>query len=237
MAVAQTPCKGVPIKIAVLDTGFGFKGLGHSARLCKYGHKDFSNASIFDSSYDTVVPVPKDTHGHGTNVAGVIDSYASKSNTNYCLVIIKYWSYSQTNEENLRASIKAYEYASNIGANFVNYSGGGPFFNEKEYKAVEKYLDRGGTFIAAAGNENSDIDDLDAAYYPAKYDNRIIIVGNMSKNGVRSSKSNYGNSVNLWEIGENVEAYGIVLTGTSQSAAVATGKIVSESHNKCDIGS
>ncbi len=35
-------CVRDPIKVAVIDSGFGFKGLGKDAKLCKYGHKDFS---------------------------------------------------------------------------------------------------------------------------------------------------------------------------------------------------
>lgn len=65
------------------------------------------------------------------------------------------------------------------------------------------------------------------------YDKRIVVVGNKDSFGTRIKSSNYGKLVNRWEIGENQEAYGITLTGTSQATAVATGKLIGENKNKC----
>ena len=105
-----------------------------------------------------------------------------------------------------------------------------------EKAAVKRFLDHSGKIIAAAGNEHASLELAENAYFPALYDKRIIVVGNNTKDGVRSNSSNYGEPVTRWEVGEDVEAYGIVMTGTSQATAVATGKIISESDNKCDIG-
>jgi Subtilase family len=229
-------CNKAPIRIAVIDTGFGYHDAGHDARLCQYGHKDFSNERQFTKNYVTKDIVPVDTHGHGTNIAGIIDGYAKAAHVNYCLVIIKYYSDSQTGSQNLRATIRAVNYAANIKADFINYSGGGPETNMFERAAVKRFLNQGGKFIAAAGNENEDLNNPENAYYPAMYDKRIIVVANQGKDGVKSKTSNYGDVVTRWEIGEDVTAYGITMTGTSQATAVATGKIVSESQNKCDIG-
>lgn len=223
-------CGKAPIKIAVIDSGFGFEGKGHTAKLCKFGHKDFSNEAQMSVSYDTKVPVPSDIMSHGTNIVGIIDSILKKSKVDYCIVVIKYYSEKQTGSENLQANIKAIDYAANLKVDYINFSGGGVEFSGGEYKAVKKFLDQGGQLIAAAGNENSNLDT--SSYYPAKYDERIIVVGNHTADGVRSYSSNYGSVVKRWEVGENVKAYGIILTGTSQATATATGKIVSES--KCD---
>lgn len=171
-----------------------------------------------------------DTHGHGTNIVGIIDGYVSKSKVDYCIVVVKYYSSKQSGNENLEASVKALNYAANLKVDYINYSGGGVEFSGEEYKSVKRFLDQGGRFIAAAGNENSNLDL--SSYYPAMYDSRIIIVGNLTAHGVRSVLSNYGSVVKRWEVGEDIEAYRIVLSGTSQATAVATGKIVSES--KCD---
>lgn len=229
-------CGKTPIKIAVIDTGFGFNDVGHEARLCQYGHKDFTIDRQFTKNYATHTPVPLDVHGHGTNIAGIIDGYAKKNHINYCIVVIKYYSENQSGDRNLAASINAFTYAANLKVDYVNYSGGGPTVNVLERFEVRRILNYGGKFIAAAGNENADLNKSENAYYPAMYDKRIIVVGNTDKDGVRSKSSNYGNVVKRWEVGEQVTAYGITMTGTSQATAVATGKIVSESDNKCDIG-
>jgi len=224
-------CRKSPIKIAVIDSGFGYFGKGHKAHLCKYGHKDFSSDTAFYEAYNTEVRVPLDIHGHGTNIAGIIDNYAKESGVNYCIVVIKYFSINHTGQQNLDASIASIRYATNIKVDYINYSGGGVDFSIAEAQAVKRFLDNGGRLIAAAGNENSNLDM--SSFYPAMYDKRIIVVGNHTAHGVRSYLSNYGSPVKRWEVGENVNAYGITLTGTSQATAVATGKIVSES--KCDI--
>jgi hypothetical protein len=68
------------------------------------------------------------------------------------------------------------------------------------------------------------------------YDKRTVVVGSLDNNGKKMESSNFGSAVSRWELGLNVIGYGIIMSGTSQAAAVATGKIVSENPNKCDIG-
>lgn len=218
--------KNKTLTVAVVDTGFGYHDLGHSAPLCKYGHKDFSKDSKLSMAYGTKVPVPMDMNSHGTNVAGLIAKYAG--NNNYCLVIIKYYSDNQSGDENYRATVKAFRYAYNLHVDVVNYSGGGDGFKIDEFNAIKKLLDSKTTIVVAAGNEHNDIDSATGAYYPAKYDPRLVVVGNKKISGEKSETSNWGNSVNHWEFGENQVAYGITMTGTSQATAVTTGKMISE---------
>lgn len=230
-------CGKYPVKIAVIDTGFGFEDRGHTANLCKYGHKDFSLDRQFSGAYDTKVPVPLDTHSHGTNIVGIIDEYAKKSHLNYCIVVIKYYSTQQTGYLNMMAMVQSIKYAANIKVDYVNISGGGDTFSPEEFVQVKRYLNQGGHLVTAAMNDNVDLDLPENQVYPAMYDKRIVVVGNSSPTGEKSKSSNYGSVVKRWEIGENVTAYGITMTGTSQATAVATGKIASENENKCDIGS
>lgn len=229
-------CGKSPIKVAILDTGFGFEDRGHEANLCKYGHKDFTRDGQFSSAYVTSSPVPIDFNGHGTNIAGIIDRYAKQAHINYCLVIVKYYSAQQTDTQNIASSAKAIQYAANIKADFINYSGGGPKSDLSEKIAIMHFLNGGGKFVAAAGNEHEDLNAPDCAYYPAMEDPRIIVVGNYDKNGTPAESSNYGIRVNRWEIGMGVKAFGLTMSGTSQATAAVTGKIVAESNNRCDIG-
>jgi Subtilase family len=226
-------CKNKPITVGVIDTGFSYEGRGASARLCKFGHKDFSPAQLFTSVKQVVVP--EDTTGHGTNVVGIIESYLKSAGTNYCVVILKYYIPGQPG--NLAALTAAFNYAADKKINYINYSGGGPKFSTPEWMAVERYLDGGGTLVTAAGNDGLEIDYHGYCSYPACYDRRIVVVGSLDRHGRKAKFSNFGNSVvSRWEVGLGVVGYGISMTGTSQATATATGKIISRSKNKCDIG-
>ena len=254
-SIAKQPIKS-PIKIAVLDTGFDFdsnwKDLDVKDRdgvqlvkpkLCKMGHKDFTNTSI------------KDVHGHGTHLAGIMGKIAG--NSDYCLIILKTY-HKKPLYNTATAYTDAIKYATNIKVDIINYSGGGVEYDIKEYKAIEDALDKGIVVVAAAGNEDVKIDynilkiegtgifytpiyihvkthkiteNKQAGYYPASYDPRIISVGNGRDENNRNKTSNYGYTVKTYERGTKVlsilpgNSYGS-MSGTSQSAATRTGKII-----------
>ena len=216
------------MKVAVIDSGFGSTdeinyvtgGFRYGSHLCKEGHRDFSGQNRYVKS----IPVEGSKYRHGTNIVGVID--ATAPNSNYCVVVIKYFHEGIGGEQTVDASVKSIRYANEIGAEIINYSGGGKEPSNEEKIEVKKFLDRGGIFIAAAGNEREQIGVNGKGYYPAMYDPRIIVVGNKTKSGKISYSSNYGRPVKHWEVGENIEGYGITLTGTSQATAVTTGKLL-----------
>jgi len=210
-----------PKIVAVIDSGFRFSEKTKRVKLCQFGHRDFSAQNVFERGY-TQTPIPKDIHGHGTNIVGLIQKYAG--NANYCIVIIKFWNPQSNGQVNLNNSVKALKYANNIKADYVNYSGGGPVSDFSEKIMVKAILNRGGKFIAAAGNEKENINLH--PYYPAMYDSRVITVGSTDSFGQRLDSSNYGPSVKKWEIGLNQEAFGIKMTGTSQATAITTGKLL-----------
>lgn len=229
-----------PLTIAVIDTGIDKTSV---SKLCKSGHKSFTDNSPL-----------QDRHGHGTHVAGVIEQNAGS--TNYCIISLKYYSDTNPGSVNLKNTIAAINYAVDMKVDFINYSGGGPEFSENEFLAIKRALNSNIKFVAAAGNENSDLDAF-CDYYPACYDKRIVSVGNLMVNPllklakdsayvglfkeltsenrvyVRSSFSNYGKRVSRWEVGTDVLSTlpgGKIgrMTGTSQAAGVATGKLVKE---------
>jgi subtilisin family serine protease len=225
-------CNKRPLVVAIIDTGFGYRGLGKEAHLCKFGHKDFSLFPNTTTEYDTKDPVPLDTHGHGTNVAGIIDYYGQQTDTNFCMVILKYYDPKSAGVDNMAASVSAIRYAKNIDADFINYSGGGLYRSEDEAEAVTAFIDNGGIFVAAAGNEYSNIDKH--PYYPAMADLRTFIIGGTYPSGEHMKTSNYGESITKWEIGSDVIGFGIRMTGTSQATATATGKLVARIKNDCN---
>ena len=211
--------------VAVIDTGVD-QSVGH---LCKMGHKDFSGTGL------------SDTHGHGTHIAGLISKYAGNSNT-YCIVNIKFYSEFATGEQNLRAMKNSIRYAVDIKADYINISGGGVQSDSEESSLIKSALNKGIHVVVAAGNEAHDLD-RDCNYYPACYDKRLTVVGNLSDQRSfspsynRAPSSNYGHIVNRWEVGTNVDSnlphgkHG-TLTGTSQATAIATGKLLRLQLNK-----
>lgn len=225
-------CTKKPLVVAIIDTGFGFRGLGKEAHLCKFGHKNFSSSQDETMEYGTQDPIPLDRHGHGTNVAGIIDDYGQRTGTNFCMVILKYYNPAYEGKNNLDNSIAAIRYAKNINADFINYSGGGPDKSDDEAEAVKEFIDNGGIFVAAAGNEYSNIDKN--PYYPAMADLRTFIIGGTYPNGEYMKMSNYGESITIWEVGSNVTGFGLTMSGTSQATAVATGKLVARIKNDCN---
>jgi len=210
------------IVVAVIDTGFGYNAESLKEKhLCKYGHKDFTTDQKFVKILNTKDKVPLDTHSHGTNVVGIIDKFAGDAD--YCIVVIKFF-VDNGEEKNAISSRLAIEYAVSLKPDVINYSAGSSRADEIEIDAIKKFLDKKGIFVAAAGNSSKNLG-IEGNFYPAMYDKRIYVVGNLDKDGYAST-SNYGKLVTDWENGTNVEAFGITLSGTSQATAVKTGKIL-----------
>ncbi len=196
------------IKVAVLDTGFDMDNPRY-VKLCKDGHKDFTNTSLSDKN------------GHGSNIAGLIAKNNKK--TDYCLIILKIFG---GKKSTIYTSTAALKYAYDINVDIVNLSYGGKGYNVFEGRAIHNLLDKGVRVIAAAGNENTDLN-KNCNYYPACYDKRIEVVGNFHK------KSNYGDKhVDIVIDGNNKRAMGYTLTGTSQSAAIRTGDLLLNMNNR-----
>jgi subtilisin family serine protease len=207
------------LTVVEVDTGFDFDSKWDDAgmvkpKLCKQGHKDFTNTGI------------KDVHGHGTHIAGLIGKYAKDAD--YCIVIAKF--YNEKNDKmNMKNSIEALQYAINIKADVINLSMGGESRSQDECNLVKKALDKGIIIVAAAGNEGKDLNKT--KYYPASCDERVIAVANIDfKQRKIASTSNY-NEETIGVQGTDIKSIlpnnkvGL-LTGTSQATAIYTGKLI-----------
>ncbi len=177
-----------------------------------------------------------DNHGHGTHIAGIIGAEGGNGfgitgiASKVSLMVLKYYD-PKSPGNNLENTIKAFNYATQMRASIINYSGGGTDYSQKEYEAVRKARSQGILFVAAAGNERSNSDQQ--KYYPANYDlDNIVSVTAINPQLQVLSSSNYGvHSVHVAAPGEEIystlpgNSFG-TLTGTSQATAFATGLAV-----------
>lgn len=206
-----------PVRIGVVDTGLDLNDVRFKKNLCKEDHKDFTGRGIEDS------------HGHGTFIVGLIQKYAK--NTNYCLVIVKFYAESNPDAVNSYSLLMSLKYLKDKNIKIVNLSGGGNGFSYREHEVLSQ--NRHIKFFVAAGNDGKDLD-KNCSYYPACYKlSNIFPVGNLNKDGTKASSSNYGSIIKNWEIGEDVSStmpggkVG-VMSGSSMSTGIFTGKYIYE---------
>lgn len=232
----ETLKKTVPLKIAVVDSGLDITDSRLKGHLCQSGHKDFTGNGL------------RDVVNHGTFVTGLIEKYAG--NGNYCLLIYKYYSASESGEKNLNNEIASFKEAIKNGAKIINFSAGGLEYSRDEFLIIKNNPSI--TFVIAAGNEGKNLDVRGNEYYPASYflPNEIIVksisVTNKKPDAYMwsyidkkslieetdlSSFTNWSSKITESEIGEDIYStlpngkYGY-LSGTSFSTAIRTGKIV-----------
>jgi hypothetical protein len=55
-----------------------------------------------------------------------------------------------------------------------------------------------------------------------------VVVGNKARNRFRHHTSNYGMVIDVWEFGVDAKSINCTMTGTSQAAAITTGKLIKE---------
>lgn len=212
-------------RIAVIDTGLNLEDPRFKNHLCKTGHKNFVTNETME-----------DTLQHGTHVAGLIELYAG--NSNYCLLIYKYYSYSATGSENLKREVLSFKEAIKNKADIINYSGGGNAFSEEEAKLIAKNPQT--TFVVAAGNERQSLDIPGNEFWPASlFYKNMRVVGALDKKGNRLASSNYGKKVQYQEIGEDVFSFlpnGKTgrMSGSSMSTAIISGKLVDRLSKSCE---
>jgi subtilisin family serine protease len=245
------------IVVAVIDTGIdythpdlkdnlwinkgetGYWQPGNSSAMCNdrscNGLDDDGNGFIDDViGWDFVhdIPLPYDTHGHGTNIAGIIASSAANGigTTGVCptasIMSLKFYDSSGIGYSNLQNTVRAIQYAVRMGANIINYSGGGADLALNERLAVEDAEKHGILFVAAAGNDGRNNDFR--PYYPASYgfDNEIA-VASITKTDELLSNSNFGHTVDVGAPGMSILStlpgkWG-TMSGTSQATAFVSG--------------
>lgn len=198
------PVFGKTLKVAVIDTGIEAEYL-NNANLCLSGHKSFVDDTITDYM------------GHGTNVVGLINTHAKGAD--YCLIVIKFAN-RRLATSNATNFIKALEYIKELKPDIVNISVSGPEPITKEKHIIKQLLDRNIKIVVAAGNEERNLN-ISCKSYPACYDERLWVISAFD-----ISEANTGAIVDAYLTGKEQTAYNITLSGSSQAAAIFTGKLV-----------
>jgi subtilisin family serine protease len=179
-------------------------------------------------------PDVTDSHGHGTHIAGIIAAEPNSSGGSrgvapgVSLMILKYYDTSSNGMYNLTNTVAAIHYAIQMGANIINYSGGGVLRSEEEEAALALAKAHGILVVAAAGNDGMNTDFHH--FYPADYDlTNILAVGATDRDERLLRMSNFGRStVDVVAPGKNIYStlpnglHGY-MSGTSQATAFATG--------------
>lgn len=204
------------LRVLVLDTGLDIEDIRFKSKLCPEIGKDFTGTEL------------KDVNGHGTSIVGLIKENAK--NSNYCLIIVKYFTNGSTN--NSSALTNAYNYIQEIKPDIVNFSGGGSRFLEIESLTIQNLFNT--KFFVAAGNDNNNIDFI--PYFPASLNfNNVYPIGALNKKN-KANFSNFGSRV-TWEQGVNIlstvpynidESGYMFMSGSSMSTAISTGKYLYE---------
>ncbi len=177
------------------------------------------------------VPLPYDTHGHGTHIAGIISSSANDAMVGVCpkvtIMPLKYYDTGAAGSNNLLNTVRAIRFAIQHGAQIINYSGGGADPSPSERLAVEEARKQGVLFVAAAGNDGHNNDTV--PYFPQSYrlDN-IIGVASINRFDSLLPSSNYGKTVEIAAPGLGIvstlpDGKMGTMSGTSQATAFVTG--------------
>lgn len=197
--------KDTRIHVAVIDTGVNVK-LAH-LYMCKDGHKDLTGKGL------------NDVHGHGTNVAGVL---AKTMNTNtHCLQIIKwYHDSSKMSEPYQKLMEDALDTAHRYNAKYINMSlsGAGPIASE--FALMSVLLSEGTEIYVSAGNNSRNLD-VNCNAFPACY--RFNYPNFHVVGAYDVPVSNKGSWIEM-EHGNNVEGFGVLMSGSSQATAVRLSK-------------
>jgi subtilisin family serine protease len=219
------------IVIAIIDTGVDYTHplLKDSLYVKRNGQLIKATDQQYGADFSMGAPtpyLPKDDHGHGTHIAGIIKSVFPQAK----LMAIKYYNAQAKEQDNLNSTIKALEYAIDQDVNIINYSSGGAGASLDELRVLKKAQEKGILVVAAAGNYGSNIDEPRNHYYPASYglDNIMTVINHDQQLQV-SSSSNFGkNSADLSAPGTRIlsslpNGRMGYLSGTSQSTAFVSG--------------
>jgi subtilisin family serine protease len=215
------------IVVAVVDTGIDRSHPFLEKNIfVEDGKLNESNFGVDFSKDRKIKGAPIDQHGHGTHVSGIIRSIFPDVK----ILALKYYNPTASGMDNLNSTVEALRYAVDHNVDIINYSGGGPEPASEELSVLKEAERKGILVVAAAGNEESNIDEKAKAYFPASYGLKNIITVTAHDEDLKIlPSSNYGKqSVDIFAPGYRIKSSlqngrAGYLTGTSQATAFVTG--------------
>lgn len=231
--------------ISILDTGI---------------NPNMSNSSTSDLNYDLINytgydyvnddTIPDDDHGHGSHVAGIIHSIThgiDGSGTAIKFDIRK--THNHLGQGFMSGIVKGLLDAVDEGASVINMSFGmvDTFDLQSFYplrQAIHFAQEQNVIVLAAAGNEETNIDNMNNTVLPAAFpEANIITVSALNCNDSLSTFSNYGNfNSDLAVLGERIPGPGLgqgieYKSGTSQATAIlsAVAALLYSQHDNVSI--
>jgi len=184
------PGPGVPVVVAVIDSGIATL----HPDLAGLVHPD--SRRIIGSLFDNVI---EDEDGHGTFLAGTIAALTNNTKgmasatwpITVQLMVLKF--YDPLNPMNAANAAKAIWWAAYRGAKIINASWHIGMPNTYLQWSIQYAESKDVLFVAAAGNEGTNNDDLHLPIYPASWpQSNIFSVMATNHNDDRPSFSNYG---------------------------------------------
>ncbi|MEM9157837.1 MAG: S8 family serine peptidase [Verrucomicrobiota bacterium] len=192
---------------------------------------DVHGINAIDGSGDS-----NDDHGHGTHVAGILgavgDNGVGVAGLVWDVQLMSLKFLDENGDGTDADAIECIDYARSMGADIINNSWGGSGFNAVMRSKIAEAGDDGIIFVAAAGNESSNIDDSKS--YPASYDlPSIVSVTATNRKDEMPGFANFGeDSVDIAAPGVAIYStyYGSdsdyrILSGTSMATPFVSGTL------------
>ena len=182
-----------------VDDVYGWDFYNNDSTVCHYVYSDLYQKNLAD---------PNDNDNHGTHVAGAIAAAMNNeigiagiaSNIDIKIMSLKI-NGGKNGTGDMSNAVKAIQYASMMGADICNLSWG----SNQDYLELEAAMKESGMlFVAAAGNEGANIDDV--PLYPASLElDNLISVTYIDADGDLTGYSNFGKkSVDIAAPGEDI---------------------------------
>lgn len=210
------------IKVAVLDSGVDYlhKNLKENIYINineipdnkidddKNGFIDDINGWNFIDKNNN----PMDKLGHGTHVSGIIgakgDNDKGVTGVNQHVSIVPIKVMDDNGYGTLENILEGIYYAKSLGVQIINASLGGDPYSEAFFEALKMLNENKILFVAAAGNDNMNNDEI--PFYPASYQlPNIIAVAANDNRDLKADFSHYGaKSV-------HISAPGVLITSTT----------------------
>ena len=186
------------VTVAIIDTGVDYNHPDLRDNILRNARGEVMGFDFANNDAD-----PTDDNDHGTHVAGTVGAVGNNgvgvTGVAQMVRLMPLKFLDSSGGGDLSDAIEAVDFARTNGARILNNSWGGGGFSRLLLEAVQRARDAGILFVAAAGNESANNDQVES--FPANlnaFSSNVVSVAASSRRDVLGSFSNFGvNSVDL----------------------------------------